>query len=65
MARQHAEIPFGTGDLHFVDPLVDERPIGGHDVQLQVESFDGATVSVPSHFGFAAYSACRVSASAR
>ena len=36
VARQHAEIPVGARDLHLVDRLVDERPIGGHDLQLDL-----------------------------
>ena len=33
---QDAEVAVGAGDLHLVDRLVHERPIGRHDLQLQL-----------------------------
>jgi len=33
---QHAEVAVGAGNLDLVDPLVDERPIGRDDLQLDV-----------------------------
>ena len=36
MPRQHAEISLGARKTGFIDRLVDDRPIGGHDLDDQV-----------------------------
>jgi hypothetical protein len=36
MSGEHAEVSLSSGDLHLVDLLLDEQPVGGDDLQ-----FDG------------------------
>jgi hypothetical protein len=36
MTRQHAEVALRSRDLHFVDLLAHDEPVGGDDLEVEV-----------------------------